>query len=1030
MREIDLSAIRARLAVPGQTWWRSLDELADTEEFRELLHREFPEQASEFTDPAGRRQFLKLMGASLALAGVSGCTRQPAEQIVPYVKAPEEIVPGKPLVFATAMPFAGAGQPVLVESHMGRPTKIEPNPEHPSAGAGTDVFAQAAILTLYDPDRSQAVKGRGEIVPWSQFLAAIQAATNAQRALKGAGLRILTETVTSPTLAAQIQQLLAEMPQARWVQWEPAGRDHVRAGARLAYGEPLEPQYRLDQAEVVFSLDADMFATGPARLRHAHDFFEKRRLTGGRAEMNRLWVVESTATITGIKADHRLGMRAGEVEGVARAVATALGVAGAGAGTVSAGVPAPWVKALVSDLASHRGRSVVVAGEEQPPAVHALAHAMTEALGNVGSTVVHTAPIEAQPADQLSGLRELAADMDAGKVDLLVIVSANPVYAAPPDLRFAERMGKVGLRVHLGLFEDETAVLCHWHIPETHFLEAWSDTRAWDGTVTICQPLIAPLYDQARSAHELLGIMSARPDRTGYDHVRDFWKQAWDGRGSGAFGPMTRSDGGAHADFEAFWRQAVHDGFVAGSALAPKAVALRADAVPAPAPAPGSAGLEIVFRPDPCVHDGRFANNGWLQELPKPVTKLTWDNVAIVSPATAERLGVKSGYYKGVVGIGQATDLVTLKLRGQEVTLPAWVLPGQPDGTVLVHAGFGRSRAGRVGNGVGVDVNALRPSSALWRADGLEVVKTGGHYPIACTQGHFAMEGRNMLRAASLPVYQEDPGFAHHMGHTPDEATTLYGRPWKYEGHAWGMSIDLNACTGCNACVVACQSENNIAVVGKDQVIRQREMHWIRIDRYYTGSVDNPDTYFQPMMCQQCEDAPCEVVCPVAATVHSTEGLNDMVYNRCVGTRYCSNNCPYKVRRFNFLLYSDWNTPSLKMARNPDVTVRSRGVMEKCTYCVQRINQARIDAKREDRWIRDGDIVTACESACPTKAIVFGDINDPASRVSRVKKEPRDYGVLAELNTRPRTTYLAAVRNPHPDLASAAPAHAAPGETH
>ena len=1018
MKDIDLAALRARLAgSDGRTWWRGLEELADTEEFREVLHREFPEQASELDDPKGRRDFLRLMSASLALAGVAGCTRQPAEKLIPYVKAPEEIVPGRPLFFATAMPFAGAATPVLVESHMGRPTKIEPNGEHPATRGGSDVFAQASILTLYDPDRSQTVKRNGEIAPFSAFLAAAQAAMNAQQALKGAGLRILSETVISPTLSEQRERLLAAYPQARWIQWEPVSRDAARAGAQLAFGQVVEPQYHFDKADVVLSLDADFLVRGPGRLRWARDFMDRRRLEAGKTGMNRLYVAESTATSTGITADHRVAIKASAVEAFARVVAGRLGIAGAGSSALPEGVPEALVAALVSDLQAHGGTSLVLAGEEQSPSVHALAHAMNEALGGVGETVTYTATVEPEPGGQLAALRELAAEMDAGKVDVLVVIGANPVYAAPPDLRFAECMAKVPTRLHLGLFEDETAELCHWHIPETHFLEAWSDARAFDGTATICQPLIAPLYDACRSSHEIVSVLAGKPDLEGYDLVRDFWARAFAGRSAGTWGPMAKADGSPFATFDDFWRRAVHDGFIAGSAFAPTRVVLRPEVMNATAGTATPQGLEIAFRPCPNLWDGRFANNGWLMELPRPVTKVSWENVALVSPRTARRLGIVGGY--------QVTDVVTLRLDGRSVKMPIWTLPGQPDESVTVFLGYGRRLAGRVGSGVGADVNALRTAQAPWMAAGLEVLKNGERIQVPCTQGHFALEGRNHVRVANLGHYVEDPEFAHHLGHTPGPEVTLHGNEWRYESYAWGMSVDLGACTGCNACVVACQSENNIPVVGREQVLRQREMHWIRIDRYYTGSEDAPDTFFQPMMCQQCETAPCEVVCPVAATSHSSEGLNDMVYNRCVGTRYCSNNCPYKVRRFNFFLYSDWNTPSLKMSRNPDVTVRSRGVMEKCTYCVQRINHARIDAKREDRQIRDGDIVTACEAACPTRAIVFGDINDPEARVTRKKREPRDYGVLAELNTRPRTSYLAAVRNPHADLAPsvAAAAH-------
>ena len=1003
MRDIDLAALRARLATDGgQTWWRGLDELADTDEFRDLLHREFPEQATEFDDPAGRRQFLKLMGASLSLAGVTACTRIPDEKIVPYVKPPEEVIPGKPLFYATAMPFAGAATPVLVESHMGRPVKIEPNPDHP-AGHGSDVFAQAAILTLYDPDRSKTTTYLDEIRPWSAFVQAIGPELQAHKADGGARIRLLTETVTSPTLASQIEAFLAAYPNAQWVQWEPVNRDAARAGVKAVAGSYLEPQYDFSKARVVFSLDADFLTSGPGRLRYARDFMAQRALVGGRTEMNRLYVAEATPSPTGISSDHRIAVKASEVEALARAVAAQLGV---GTGTAPASVPAPWIAALVKDLHAHHGASVVIAGDQQPAAVHALALAMNHALGNIGTTVTLTAPVEARASEQDAALRGLVADMAAKKVDLLFVLDANPVYAAPADLDVAAAFDAVKLRVHMGLFDDETADVCHWHVPTTHFLESWGDTRAFDGTVTICQPLIAPLYD-GHSALECLSVLNGHPDKTSYDIVHEFWMAQWGNRANATFGTLARTDGASEATFESFFRRAVHDGYVAGSALP----AVTATVTPAGVPAAGAAvsGLEVVFRPDAALWDGRFANNGWLMELPRPVTKLTWDNAAFVSPKTAQELGLLN------------EDFVTLRVNGKTVQAPVWVLPGQPDGSVTINTGYGRTRAGRVGDRVGVDVGPLRSSSAWWHGGGLEIVKNGDRYRLACTQGHFAMEGRALVRKASLGVYEAEPEFAKHMVHAPAKDMTFYNPDeWKYEGYAWGMSIDLNSCTGCNACVVACVAENNIPVVGKDQVMRQREMHWIRIDRYYTGDTDAPDMYYQPVMCQHCESAPCEVVCPVAATVHSDEGLNDMVYNRCVGTRYCSHNCPYKVRRFNFLLYSDWTTPSLKMARNPDVTVRSRGVMEKCTYCVQRINLARIDAKRDDRSVRDGEIVTACQSACPSQAIVFGNINDPAARVSKMKQEPRNYGLLEDLNTRPRTSYLAAVRNPHPDLAPAA----------
>jgi molybdopterin-containing oxidoreductase family iron-sulfur binding subunit len=983
---LDLPAIRERLAsARGREYWRGLEELADSEEFQSLLRREFPENASEWMDPVSRRGFLKLMGASLALAGLSACTGQPDERIVPYVKAPEEIVPGKPLFFATAMPLGGYATGLLAESHMGRPTKVEGNPKHPASLGATDAFAQASILTLYDPDRSQAVLNAGHISSWNAFAAALGTELEKQKARRGAGLRVLTETVTSPTLAAQLRALLARFPAAKWHQYEPAARDNARLGARLAFGEFVETRYRLERADVILALDADFLCSGPGCVRYAHDFAERRKIHGRDARMNRLYVVESTPTNTGTMADHRLALRAGEIEGFARAVAQGLGILG-GTAAAASGPHAKWIAAVARDLQKHRGASLVVAGDGQPPVVHALIHAINHALGNVGATVTHTDPVEANPVDQRESLQALARDMEAGRVDVLIVLGGNPAFTAPADLQFAERLSRAKFRVHLGLYDDETARLCDWHIPEAHYLEAWSDARAYDGTATVIQPLIAPLYG-GKSAHELLAEILGQPGRTGYEIVRDYWK-------------------GRHRskDFELFWRTALHDGVIDGTALPAKSVSLKKGIGETGKRGNGEGGgLEIVFLPDPTIWDGRFANNGWLQELPKPLTKLTWDNAALVSPATAERLGLSTG------------DVVELQHGGRTVRAPIWIMPGHASDSITVHFGYGRTRTGRVGTGAGFDAYPLRTTTAPWFASGLTIRKTGARYPLVTTQSHNSMEGRHLVRAGTLEEYQRHPEFARQMGEEPPRDLTLYPG-FKYEGYAWGMAIDLNACTGCNACVVACQAENNSPIVGKDQVSRGREMHWIRIDRYYQGGVDNPEIHHQPVMCQQCENAPCEAVCPVAATNHSAEGLNDMVYNRCVGTRYCSNNCPYKVRRFNFLQFQDFETPSLKLMRNPNVTVRSRGVMEKCTYCVQRINAAKIEAEKADRSVRDGEILTACQQACPAQAIVFGNVNDPGSRVSKLKAEPRSYGLLADLNTRPRTTYLAKVRNPNPEL--------------
>jgi len=640
---------------------------------------------------------------------------------------------------------------------------------------------------------------------------------------------------------------------------------------------------------------------------------------------------------------------------------------------------------VARDLQAHRGASVVLAGDGQPPAVHALAHAMNQALGNVGKTVVYTESIEADSVNQTDSLRDLVQDLAAGKVDLLVILGGNPVYNAPADLNFAANISRAGLRVRLGLYEDETSALCQWHVPEAHYLESWGDTRAYDGTVSIQQPLIAPLYG-GKSAHEILGAFTDEPERTAYNTVREYWASR---RG----GP----------DFEQNWRRWVHDGFIPGTAFEPKAVSVGALSLPAAAP-PKPGEIEVVFRADPTVYDGRFANNGWLQELPKPHSTITWDNAALISPKTAaQRLGPQVN----------SQDVVEIVYRDRRVRAPLWITPGHADDSITIYLGYGRTRAGRAGTGAGFSAYALRTTTAPWSARGVRLNLTGEQYELAVTQGHNNMEGRDLVRSSDLEDYRKDPRFARHD--EPEPALTLY-QPYEYKDHAWGMAIDLNSCVGCNACVVACQAENNIPVVGKFEVQRGREMQWIRIDRYYEGDWANPRIHFQPVPCMQCENAPCEPVCPVGATVHSAEGLNDMVYNRCVGTRYCSNNCPYKVRRFNFLLYSDYETESLKLLRNPEVTVRSRGVMEKCTYCVQRINRGRIEAEKQDRKVADGEVLTACQQACPAGAIVFGDINDSKSRVARLKAEPRNYGLLAELNTRPRTTYLAEVRNPNPEL--------------
>ena len=979
----------------GREYWRSLDDLAASPEFQDLLAREFPRQAvgwSDDEDPvAGRRNFLKLMGASMALAGLTACTRQPTEHIMPYVRQPEELIPGRPLFFATATTLGGVATGILAESHEGRPTKIEGNPDHPASLGACDAFSQASVLQLYDPDRSQAITLEGEIRSWGAFLGTLRDALGPQKGKGGAGIRILTETVTSPSMAAQLAAIQKLYPAAKWHQWEPAGPHSARAAASLAFGEPVNTYYNLANANVIVSLDSDFLASGAGNLRYARQFAARRRVNDEKAAMNRLYVVEPMPTPTGTKADHRLPLRAGDIEEFAWALATSLGIAN-GPKKGENGDVYKWIPGIAKDLKTNQGACLVIAGECQPPMVHALAHIINEKLGNVGKTVFYTDPLEAHPVDQLASLHDLVKDLDAGAVELLLILGGNPAFTAPVELGMRDRLKKAKLLVRLGLYADETSDVCQWHLPEAHFLETWGDARAFDGTITIQQPLIQPLYN-GRSGLQLLQMLTDQPDISVYDLVKGYW--AGQHRGG---------------DFEAWWRRAVHDGIVPETALATKTPAVRGGAISAPGGTKHLGGnFEVLFRPDPTIYDGRFANNGWLQELPKPISKLTWDNAAIIGVRTAARLNLKTG------------DRVKLTYQGRSLNAPVWVQPGHIDGAVTLHLGYGRTRAGRAGTGVGFNPYGLRTGQALWNDTGLEMAKISGAYPFASTQEFHALDTpdrRHIIHKGDIAEYRKDPESVHGGAEAPPRELTIYPE-WKYQGHAWGMAIDLNACTGCSACVVACQAENNIAVVGKDQVRRGRAMHWLRVDSYYQGeNPAEPAIYNQPVPCMQCEDAPCELVCPVQATSHSSEGLNDMVYNRCVGTRYCSNNCPYKVRRFNFYLFSDYETPSLKLLHNPDVSVRSRGVMEKCTYCVQRINSAKINAEKEDRAVRDGEIQTACQATCPTQAIVFGDINDKASRVSKLKAEERNYSLLADMNTRPRTTYLATLRNPNPELES------------
>ena len=1291
-KPLDLNDVRAELAkTNGKTYWRSLDELSQKPGFNEMLRREFPGQAPKDWAPLPRRDFLKLMGASLALAGLSGCAFQPNEKIVPYVNQPESIVPGIAAYYATAMPFMGYALGLLAKSTDGRPVKVEGNPDHPTSGGSsrvdpatgkpgfkkrgaTDVWAQASLLSMYDPERSQAIRKTGASSNWDTFVGEITAQIQrSRRESQGADFALITETLTSPTQLSLIKDIQDLLPQMRWISYEPVNRDNVTEGTRLAFGRDLHPVYHFDRADVIVSLDCDFLLEEPGRVAYAREFIEGRRVTdkAGRAKMNRLYVIESTSTITGTQADHRFPVKAAQVDGIARALAQAVGVnVGAGAQQVT-DEQNKWIQEIAKDLTANSGKVIVVAGAHQPPAVHALAMAITSRLARssdpsyatppfgTGGAITYHAPIEGAPVPHDAGLQAVVAEMNAGKIKTALVIGSNPAYSAPRDLNFAAAMKKVGFTAHVGMFDDETGQLCTWHIPESHYLEQWSDARSIDGTASIVQPLIMPLYESCKSQLEVLATLAGNVNSSGYDIVRGYWARTKglvndgtlaaasdqgelsknstlaqngasglnsqginNGSATGlSNGPMagatggvaannavvnsgnngnthkhlntnnfsfadghvkqktgsvatavkdsktglmgvedsnsnnigalngvtlrqsatngaTRNSaaamGGATADtsgdafaFDRFWQEAVHSGVVAGTAA--PAIAVNAGALNLPAQTVAGQGIEVNFRPDPTIWDGRFANNGWLQECPKPVTKITWDNAILVSPGTAHKNGWNNN------------DELTLELNGGKVTGAIWMLPGQPDDVLTLNLGYGRRTVGKIGMGAGFDANQLRSVANPFIAYGIKAVKTGGVYKIAATAHHNLIaqtgadntlgdailggddektkwvddivtpetrgkdidgtHGRDLIRVGTfedmakgkLPVVPEDkigvpiswptnpvvPGESGNesqnkpargrdeSGSTSSDgpfnteedgrplagnrelagSPSFYPRESDYEAstplrsvvaekeleqkskelgrtnvtNQWGMSVDLQSCIGCNACVVGCQSENNSAIVGKDQVLMGREMHWIRIDAYMSGSYQNPEVYFEPMMCQHCEKAPCAPVCPFNAVMESPGGINEQIYNRCVGTKYCENNCPYKVRRFNFLQYSDQQSPTIQLMANPSVTVRSRGVMEKCTYCIQRVKAAQWQAEKEDRFIADGDIIVACQQACPTNAIVFGDINDPNSQVSKLKRGDLTFGLLTHLNTGPRTSYTAKIRNPNPALVALNP---------
>jgi MoCo/4Fe-4S cofactor protein with predicted Tat translocation signal len=1009
---MSLVQVREKLKnVKGKRYWRSVDELANTAEFQTAVEREFPTAAQEWVDPVSRRGFMKLMGASMALAGLAGCTKQPDEPIYPYVKAPEDLILGKPNYFATAVPFATGSVPALVKADSYRPIKVDGNPEHPYNGGGSDVFAQGSLLDLYDPDRSQRVTFDGENRQFTEFAGALRGAFVGSK--DGTGIYFLSATITSPTLARQWSEVQKAYPKAKLVQYDPAIAGTALTGS-------TSTQYALADADVIVSLDADFLsgASYPGFHKLVRDYAKRRKTP---ENLNRLYAIESSTTTTGMKAEHRLGLRASEIPVFATALAAAVGASGVSApGYAWTSDQQKFLASLAKDLKAHAGKSVVIPGLYQDPSVTALAAAINQALGNTGKTVLISAqPVNPLPSDQIADIRALVADLNAGKVSWLVMLNANPIYNAPADLNFASAFNKAKVTAHLGSHVDETGQIANWHIPSAHALESWSDARAYDGTITIVQPLIDPLYG-GRTAHHIFQGLLNDPLVSPYDAVRETAKTSIKG------------------DFETGWRKALHDGWIEGTAFETKTSADVAIKGAIPAPSSKNA-IEIIFRPDPNIYDGRFSNVGWLQELPKPVTNLSWDNAAIISGATLTRLGLEED------------DILEITVNGRRVKAPVIVAPGHPDNSVTVHLGYGRQFAGRVGSGAGFNAYLIRTSDAPFYTTGT-LRKLDGKWGVAVTKSHYqdhrpahfspdgtdrrnsnesleaveALGPRGIIRYATLDEFKQNPGFAHEgVGREKTDKDLSLFPNWDYsQGNAWGMSIDMNSCTGCNACIVSCYAENNIAIVGKQQVRIGRNMQWLRIDTYYEGDLAAPRAHFQPMTCQHCENAPCEQVCPVGATVHTPEGLNTMVYNRCVGTRYCSNNCPYKVRRFNFLLFSDFETDSLKLMRNPDVSVRSRGVMEKCSYCVQRIQSAKIESDKENRAIRDGEIQTACQQACPAQAITFGNLNDKNSRAAKLRADERTYQVLADINTRPRTTYVAAVINPNSELEESPVEHA------
>jgi molybdopterin-containing oxidoreductase family iron-sulfur binding subunit len=1013
-------------APAGTRAWRSLDHYRETEAFATLNAGEFAPGAVGNPTASSRRDFVKIIGASMAMAGLTAC-RRPVENILPYTRKPEEVIPGIPLNYATSMPLDGVLRPLLVESHEGRPTKVEGNPDHPGSSGSAGLFEQASVLGLYDPDRSKRVLREGGAASWSDFASMAAGIGAANRVL------VIAEPSSSMTEHALRRALEARVGSLRWVSYEPAGTAASERGYTRAFGRPLRPRYRFDEAAVIVSLDSDFLsADDPNHVEHSRTYAQSRRVMSTDDDMSRLYVFESAYSITGGMADHRMPVKSSEIGAIVSGLARRLGLGGDGP-EVPAKAEA-WLDAVAADLDAHRGASVVVAGNTQPEWVHAACALINDALGNTGNTV-ELLDLGDDHVLATADLSDVAAEIKNGAYDTVLILNRNPVYSSPAALEFADALAAVQTSIHVGLYLDETARACTWHIPAAHYLEAWGDGRAYDGTAGVIQPLIAPLHEEAKSNIEVLGAMSGSGLKSGYELVRENWT------------------GLLPTGFESGWRKVVHDGFLPESGYASPSVEPALGLGDLVREHTETDGLEVVVRADRKLYDGSFSNNAWLQELPDPISKLTWDNVAVVSARTARDIGVDVSLEEG----RHYADVIRLTANDRSIELPVWIGPGQADGSIAVFTGYGREidsdrsknftqffdldvdvyNNGALANGIGVSVSPLMGTAAAPIITKAAVERVSSGYLLASTQDHPSMEGRPIARIGTLQEYKAKADFAD------EEVPPLEGlEPWEdypslweedhpkdteayqrslYHKHQWGMAIDLNACTGCNACVIACQSENNIQVVGKESVATGREMQWVRLDRYFTGDdVSDPGMVMQPMMCVHCENAPCESVCPVAATVHSPDGLNIMVYNRCIGTRYCANNCPYKVRRFNYFNWSKTLPTTLRMAQNPNVTVRFRGVMEKCTYCIQRIREVGVKARRSDRTIADGEVQTACQQACPSQAISFGNLADESSTVVAHKANDRAYELLAELAIKPRTSYLARLRNPNPALEEAA----------